>query len=904
MKRLAKDKVTPFWKSKPTIYLGRAWRESLHAQARHRAGDGLASGHRVNLLERYDYPLLPPALSRRVRLSTWVSERRAHRDATAQISAKLFAALELRDFDLAEQLLRTVRLDPLARAALRNAATNYGQPLGGSGDVKVRKRAGAGAAGEVSAKESADDANPGANTGSDKSSDKSSNNGSAPSPPRQWKPMSQECLALVKSAFPRRQMARHWLLDGSEIAAALRSATLPCSALSGLERSLLDETWSQPEKAALVMAGVHEVFSDKSAAWTQLPLEVIWELREKRKDITVLMAKRLRAGVDPQELLELLSRRPEPLLLQEIERHTGSRKAKGGFAASVINYAGTPAWHAAGGWNLHKREASLHLLWHAESGAPAVDPKAFTQAATEHLVGWAEDQPEPKKATPARATWARRSSSKATSDTAEPPTPTAVQAAAALCNANSGFLQLLVERASKPWLKELIPQLSRLSQLKYLQDKVPAEFRSLVLRARAIRTKDPKRLVMLLQDGARGGLEIPWSPAWKAFVDPYVPGEGQLSDGAQTGRDADTAALQVLALALRRNVKQLKVIASKVPDPLMRRALREAAFSLRGTPGKDPVLLELGAHVGLDHLPHLAAAMVSVEHGEAPGRRVDHCYHQWQLPKNSGGTRTISAPIPALKRAQRALLDNLLTPLGAHRCAYGFVKGRSIKDNAALHVGREIVVNADVSNCFPSVRWPLVLGALRRDFAGELSAGAIGTILDLCTAEGGLPIGAPTSPALLNRVLLKTDEILEASAQERGCLYSRYADDITFSGDHGAVKLLGVAKGVLGRIGLNLDPRKTNIFRRGRRQVCTGLVVNERVSVPRRVRRRLRAAVHRESIDGKSTWHGQPQSTTSLKGRLAFLGMVHPQEAAKLLGQLATPPEPAKKAQPKGRKSP
>jgi len=228
--------VTPFWKSKPTIYLGRAWRESLHAQARHRAGDGLASGHRVNLLERYDYPLLPPALSRRVRLSTWVSERRAHRDATAQISAKLFAALELRDFDLAEQLLRTVRLDPLARAALRNAATNYGQPLGGSGDVKVRKRAGAGAAGEVSAKESADDANPGANTGSDKSSDKSSNNGSAPSPPRQWKPMSQECLALVKSAFPRRQMARHWLLDGSEIAAALRSATLPCSALSGLAR--------------------------------------------------------------------------------------------------------------------------------------------------------------------------------------------------------------------------------------------------------------------------------------------------------------------------------------------------------------------------------------------------------------------------------------------------------------------------------------------------------------------------------------------------------------------------------------------------------------------------------------------------------------------------------------------
>jgi hypothetical protein len=57
MKRLAKDMVTPFWQSKPPIYLGRARRESLHAQAPHRAGDGLVSGHRVNLLERYDYPL-------------------------------------------------------------------------------------------------------------------------------------------------------------------------------------------------------------------------------------------------------------------------------------------------------------------------------------------------------------------------------------------------------------------------------------------------------------------------------------------------------------------------------------------------------------------------------------------------------------------------------------------------------------------------------------------------------------------------------------------------------------------------------------------------------------------------------------------------------------------------------
>jgi hypothetical protein len=86
MKRLTKDKVTPFWKSKPTIYLGRAWHESLHAQARHRAGDGLASGHRVNLLERYDYPAHVPICL----------ERDGHRvQATVEDDGKAFDPFSL-----------------------------------------------------------------------------------------------------------------------------------------------------------------------------------------------------------------------------------------------------------------------------------------------------------------------------------------------------------------------------------------------------------------------------------------------------------------------------------------------------------------------------------------------------------------------------------------------------------------------------------------------------------------------------------------------------------------------------------------------------------------------------------------------------------------------------------------
>jgi hypothetical protein len=131
--------------------------------------------------------------------------------------------------------------------------------------------------------------------------------------------------------------------------------------------------------------------------------------------------------------------------------------------------------------------------------------------------------------------------------------------------------------------------------------------------------------------------------------------------------------------------------------------------------------------------------------------------------------------------------------------------------------------------------------------------------------------------------MYKTDEILSHQAQLRGCAYSRYADDITFSGDAATVSLLGVARGVLSGIGLTLDPQKTNIFRRGRRQVCTGLVVNEKVNVPRRIRKRVRAAVHSFENSKPMLWEGSPMNSTELRGRLEFLKMVAPEAAEPLI---------------------
>jgi hypothetical protein len=98
--------------------------------------------------------------------------------------------------------------------------------------------------------------------------------------------------------------------------------------------------------------------------------------------------------------------------------------------------------------------------------------------------------------------------------------------------------------------------------------------------------------------------------------------------------------------------------------------------------------------------------------------------------------------------------------------------------------------------------------------------------------------------------------------------------------------MLGIARRTLSQIGLALDPKKTNVFRRGRRQVVTGLVVNDQVSVPRAIRRRLRAAVHRASSGLEPHWDGALDSNEALAGRVAFVRMVHPREGQALQKKL------------------
>jgi len=379
------------------------------------------------------------------------------------------------------------------------------------------------------------------------------------------------------------------------------------------------------------------------------------------------------------------------------------------------------------------------------------------------------------------------------------------------------------------------------------------------------RVEQANDLIPLLMDGIHENYNLDLFSSWNKI-------QGSTNDR-----------VRALVLAAKNDFSRLKKIRHVYGDQNMSEALFWCAKQLPERLKFERVLLELMSVLGIRSASTINWLLIQRNFKAAPGSRLEHLYRTHEIPKKSGLMRTISVPDPGLKRIQRSILIHLLTPLGAHENAFGFVKNKSIIDNAKCHIKQQVVVNADVKNCFPSVSWPLVLTSLKRDLSNQLSDKTISALVDICTNRGGLPIGAPTSPALLNRVLLKTDIILTEKAEKRNCHYSRYADDLTFSGGDNVVSLLGVAKSVIGKIGLEFDENKTNIFRVGRRQMCTGLVVNEKVNIPRRIRRRIRASVHAYEQGKQLYWEGEQSNSSSLQGRISYMHMVDENQADKLL---------------------
>lgn len=278
-------------------------------------------------------------------------------------------------------------------------------------------------------------------------------------------------------------------------------------------------------------------------------------------------------------------------------------------------------------------------------------------------------------------------------------------------------------------------------------------------------------------------------------------------------------------------------------------------------------------------------------------------YRRFRIPKKTGGLRLISAPMPRLKAAQAWVLTELLDKVELHAAAHGFRKGRSIVSNAEPHVGADVVVNLDVSEFFPTVSFRRIKGMFRSLGYGEHVATILALIcsepeveeveLDgrtffVAKTERFLPQGAPSSPAITNILCRGLDARLARQAEKLGFVYTRYADDMTFSGSGVASenvgRLLRRVRFVIEQEGFRVHPDKTRILRKGRQQEVTGLVVNRRVNISRDTLRRFRATlfqIERDGPTGKRWGHG-PNVLSAIEGFANFVAMVDPEKGGVL----------------------
>jgi hypothetical protein len=289
--------------------------------------------------------------------------------------------------------------------------------------------------------------------------------------------------------------------------------------------------------------------------------------------------------------------------------------------------------------------------------------------------------------------------------------------------------------------------------------------------------------------------------------------------------------------------------------------------------------------------------------GHVAWRKPTRHYHSWTVKKRSGGDRILQAPKAELKRAQHWICREILDRVPAHEAAHAFVKRRSVASNARPHTRKAVVVALDLVEFFPSITFRRVRGVFRElGYDPEVAK----LLAMLCTTaerlvqrpvpfyEAGhrrLPQGAPTSPQLSNLVCRRLDRRLAGLARSFGATYTRYADDLTFSGDEAfraqLRKFLKIASKVIEREGFAINWKKRRIMRPSGRQRVAGVVVNERATLSREERRRLRAMLHHEKT-GRAVVAPAGRTADAadyLRGRLAYLAMIDRRAAEALRGR-------------------
>ena len=216
-------------------------------------------------------------------------------------------------------------------------------------------------------------------------------------------------------------------------------------------------------------------------------------------------------------------------------------------------------------------------------------------------------------------------------------------------------------------------------------------------------------------------------------------------------------------------------------------------------------------------------------------------YRSFKVKKRNGGIRIISEPLPSLKEIQYWILENILNEIPVSKYAKAYVRNRTLVDNIKYHKNKEILLGLDIEDFFTSIKRSSVEIIFRRlGYSSNIS----NLLSKLCCCYESLPQGAPTSPYLSNIFLRDFDEEVSKYCNSNGIKFTRYADDITLSGSFDPEKAIIFIKAALYTQDLKLNKEKIKIMRKNERQIVTGVIVNEKLQIPKIKRDKIRQEVY------------------------------------------------------------
>ncbi len=262
---------------------------------------------------------------------------------------------------------------------------------------------------------------------------------------------------------------------------------------------------------------------------------------------------------------------------------------------------------------------------------------------------------------------------------------------------------------------------------------------------------------------------------------------------------------------------------------------------------------------------------------------IKNNYKIYKIPKHNGKKRLIYEPSTTLKHIQRQILTNILENKSISEYAKAYCKGISLKKSALPHLNKKTVLKLDIKDFFNHINFIDIYNSC---FPIEYFPKPIGILLTyLCTYENHLPQGAPTSAYISNLVLKEFDEKIGRLCFEKNISYTRYSDDMTFSGDFNPTDIIKVVKKELHKYKLEINKDKIHVIKKNNRQTVTGIVVNKKMQVSRDYRKKIRKEIYYIKKYGlpfhlnKIKYEGNPEKyLKSLYGKVLYVLQINKED--------------------------